>query len=456
MNGNKFEYVASGLNYTRITYDTALIDSNPDLKNFIIKGFDKMQTIGKNHTFSLLFNGWTEVPIGQLFQKFKDNIPDIYSDSGGLQVFTQGKKITEELKLEVYKAQANYSSKAFIFDEPPIGTYTNDTLSKHDTINRWFDSENLVATAKETGKNVAKQLETFDKMNSSTKSMIILHGNCFDSYQKTLDIIMKQIPKEHHRFIHGIAMGGGVLGSGILEDVKRIFYFSQLDTGDCPINQLHILGFGSINRSFPFLMMSQNGVFNNMNISYDSTTHTSGLTQGGHWMNMKENKMIIGKMKNKNWERMYENVCENFDLDISYDDYYDYCVESSYRRIQEKYADGTNHIKCYYATAMSSIINFIKHMEKMIESKDTILEYLDNPKNKNIRHLRHLYEVKTMDDFKHWENKCGKYLPSKPVLKKVDAPEDFFMGDHKPISGNIPRPSKSKKYNAKISEDFFE
>jgi hypothetical protein len=426
MNGNTFEYVASGLNYTRMTYDPALFDTNPELKQFISDGFKKMQTVGKNHEFSLLFNGWTEVGIGEIFQRFRDDLPSLYADSGGLQVYTQGKVITEDLKLEVYRTQAKYSSKAFIFDEQPIGSYAEGTLSKHDMSNRWFDHENLAKVAKETGKNVAKQLGMFEKLKSSTKSMIILHGNCLESYQETLDIIMNEIPEDHYNMIHGIAMAGGALGGGILEDVKRIFYFSQLET-TFPIKQLHILGFGSINRSFPFLIFSQNGMFKNLNISYDSTTHTSGLTQGRHWMNMKENEMKISKLKNKNWERMYENVCDNFDLNVPFEDYYNYCLESSYKRIQEKYSDGSDHIKCYFATAMTSIINFIQHMEKMIESKDAVLSYIGDPKNKKIRHLKYLYDVKNIDDFEYWERNYGKYLPSKPVMKKKDTLEDFFI-----------------------------
>lgn len=424
IHGNRFEYVASGLNYTRMTYDPTLLDADPKLKQFITDAFVKAQTIGANHAFSVLFNGWTEVAIGELLQRFRSDVPNLYADSGGLQVYTQGKKITEDLKVDVYRTQAKFATRGFIFDEQPIASATSGNLSKHNMGGRWFSHDLVEPQGRLTGQNVKRQIETFLETDTPARVMLILHGNCLESYQRCLDYILDEVPEDMHHMIHGIGLGGGALGGGALEDVKRIFYFSQLES-PLNIDHVHILGIGSVRRNLPPIIFAQSGLFKNLLISYDSTTHTSGLTQGRHWMDIKRNELHISKRKNHVWETMWENVNSHFDLsDLSFDEYYDYCLESSYERIKAKYENGSNHIRCYFATAMSGIFNFIQWMEKFIQDENFVHSYLMG--NHKLRHLSYLKDVKDMRDFHHWERNHGKYLPSKPVTMKPTTLEDFF------------------------------
>lgn len=64
---NSFEYVASGCSYLRILFPEAFEDK--ECKTWINDAFQKMQEKGKNHSFSLLFNAWTEKGFGEKFKE---------------------------------------------------------------------------------------------------------------------------------------------------------------------------------------------------------------------------------------------------------------------------------------------------------------------------------------------------------------------------------------------------
>lgn len=412
INNNKFEYVMSGMSFTRINSGRESWEDK-DCFNFIGSMFKKMREGGGNHDFSYLFNGWTEVELGKCLSNFKDHVCDVYADSGGLQLQTQGKIANDSIKDKVYASQAELSSKAFIFDEPPL-EFCGTQISKHDIVNRVYNNDLVDEFGILTGKNVKRQLEVFLEKKTETKSMIIVHGNCLDSYQRTLDRIMEFVSKENYPLIGGIAIAGGCLGKGTLEDIKKGFYFSQLKT-DLKVSQLHILGVGSIYRFLPLVIFSQNGLFKDLNISYDSTTHSSGMTFGRYYMPGCK-QITLSKSKNEQWESTYENVKDIFNSDMSFDEFFEAGISSSYIEYEKRNQTKIPLIKVQLGVALASAYNFIQELERYISNPIEIRKKLYE--DWDTRPLSFLYDVKNKDDFDYWLRNFESYIRSTSVDKK--------------------------------------
>lgn len=91
------EYVASGTSHSRIVIGAAKQQYAIELINEI---FSKLNNIN-NHKFSLLFNAYTEKGFGEIFKNYRSSVYKIHSDSGGLQIITQGKESNDSVK-EMY------------------------------------------------------------------------------------------------------------------------------------------------------------------------------------------------------------------------------------------------------------------------------------------------------------------------------------------------------------------
>ena len=143
-------YVSSGMAHTRITY-----------KDIRAEDFSAMDQImqrlsgSNNHVYSFLFNAHTEKGFGNIFK----NIPsvyDVHSDSGGLQVITQGLKIDASLRKKVYEVQGTSSDIAMSFDEIPL-TLTGAKSARGSMTDRVFDEENFERYATESANNLREQ-----------------------------------------------------------------------------------------------------------------------------------------------------------------------------------------------------------------------------------------------------------------------------------------------------------
>jgi hypothetical protein len=422
LNGNTLEYVASGMSFTRITAGKEVFEG--ELNEQIKAMFSAMQTVGANHKFSCLANALTEVEICKLLVEFDDVLHAKYNDSGALQI-AQGsqknRKCGENDKINVYEVQSKYSDFGFIFDEPPIG-FAGDQVSKHASSQKWFESTRVEEAAIITGKNVANQLEVFERNKSDAKVQLIAHGNCLSSYQEGLEIIMQQIPTKLAHRIGGLAIGGGCLGNGPLEDAKKAFFFSQLDHG-LETKHIHILGVGSVTRLIPFFIMIQNGMFKDLRISYDSTTHTSGSTFGRY--NFTGTDVSVQKDKKK-WEKVYEDVQKKFGFaDVTFEDFFEAGLASSFVKYEEKNGQKDTLIRTQLALALGSTWNFIESAEKFLTNKELILKTIKG--SKKFRPLQFLYQVKNANDFKAWDEQFGRHLQSRGVAATRPATlEDFF------------------------------
>ena len=170
-----YEYVISGPAYLRLGAEQC---NDPDVLEMMLDMIAKVCHKQNNHTFSLLYNGFTEKNFGPKLQKFRASINNIHADSGGLQIITRGLKNTPEVREKVYLNQGAYADIGMSFDEIPVKTTsTSGVSSKIDTKRRYADMDNFDEYARQTGRNVKSQIETFDRMGSNCRHLLLCRGH---------------------------------------------------------------------------------------------------------------------------------------------------------------------------------------------------------------------------------------------------------------------------------------
>jgi hypothetical protein len=377
-----------------------------------------------NHKFSILYNAYTEKRQGPILKEhYRDYIHTIHADSGGLQMVTLGKTITEQLKDDVYSNQALNSDIAMCFDVIPV-KMLSDKSEKLDLDNRRFDPTMLEECARATGKNIRKQIEYFLEQKTTAKPFLITQGNCYDSYMKWVEYIVDELPPEYVQFIGGIAMGAAALGKGTLEDIKRAFYFTQLPI-DVKTKHLHLLGVGAVYRVIPNLIFYQNGVYDGTEISYDSTTHTASITRGLYF---KGNRMFdYSRDMSHKYQILLNDIENNFPGQYQYDiKMFHECLNTPPSKIGLKYGSLDPSIQTTFVYVASAIKNFTKCIDEMSSSKAKVMDFLKGIEKNSFSAL---YDVHTLDDFNHWLKHVGPYVESEPVrLYNTQATlEDLFI-----------------------------
>ena len=300
------------------------------------------------------------------------------------------------------------------FDVIPVRTLDAGRSDRLDLNNRRFDRTDLERCARETGRNLRRQIDFFDEKGSKSRPMLITQGNDYDSYMKWTEYVVAELDEYHVSRIGGIAMGAAALGKGSLEDFKRAFYFTEL-----PINlqskHLHLLGVGSVYRMIPQFIFMQNGLYQNVEMSYDSTTHTSGVTQGRYYKD--DLALNFTRAFDDKYRIVWEDIKRNFP-------FYDYSLETFYealnissRTYQEKHGNIDPSLQTYGVFVSSAIKNFLAHVEKLQNSRD---EIMNMSRGIDATAFNALYSVHNKQDFDHWLRNVGPYVASEPVQEYVE------------------------------------
>jgi hypothetical protein len=376
-----------------------------------------------NHKLGVLYNSFTEGSFGPRLKNYTA-FDSIHADSGGLQIVTKGETVTPEIKTAIYKNQAASADMGMCFDEIPV-QLAGEKSGRNDTKNRYFDNKKLEFYARETGKNLKEQIETFLAEKSNCKPILIAQGNCYDSYMKWVELILDEIPTELHDHIGGTAVGAAALGTGSLEDIERAYLFSQFP--EVIQKHLHILGIGSTKRLLPYLIFMQNGMYKETtSVSYDSTTHTSGVALGLYYnRNWKSIKF------NRNYSKTYQEAFEDMKQFINLDGYDDRelhkCMNMSALTYFEENKENGPEI---FATMvmgfiMSSIRNFITHVDTVMSDKKELLKVAQ--KAKFYTPAKFLFEVNNKDAYDKWYGNFRSHIPSRRVAANPPSTlEDFF------------------------------
>jgi hypothetical protein len=407
----------------------------PENAAYISELLSRVKKSSRNHEFGLLYNAFTEPSFGEKF-KYLSGFDHTHADSGGLQIITQGKSITDELKDQVYRNQAKNADLGMCFDEIPIGTL-NATSGRNDVDNRWFKPDEMEHYARETGRNIKRQIEIFHEEGSACKPILIAQGNCYETYMKWVEYALDEIPKSDHKYIGGVAMGAAALGTGPLEDIERAFIFSQL-----PIDKshLHILGVGAARRMLPYMVFMQNGAYNGVTVSYDSTTHTSGVELGLFYLSTRET-LSFTRAFDRNYETLYNEVATLGTLDgIDVRAFHEVMNYGYTRYVEELGKKDFDYMRVRTSFTMKSIMNFVDYMDDLYEKKDVVLAAAIDAKMHGP--IKHLYDVKTKQDWDYWLSHFSRAVKSNRV--QVGAPQSLAADVIKPTEEyKKPKPKKT-------------
>ena len=425
----QLEYVISGPAYLRLGSEEC---NDPETLQMICDMIEKTVHKKNNHDFSLLYNGFTEKNFGKKLQKYRPVIKNIHADSGGLQIITRGLKNTPEVREQVYENQGTYADIGMAFDEIPVkSTATSGVSSKIDTKRRYFDRENFESYARQTGKNVKDQIIKFDSLNSKCRPFVILQGAGHDTYNRWAECILEEVPKELHHRIGGVAMGSAALGMGQLEDVKRAFY-ATITPFEKPMH-LHVLGVGALRRMLPYILFSQTGVYDKIDISYDSTTHSMSLDNGLFYFS--QYKKSAGSQyggtsvkMGRPFSNIYHNVTEEINTvcgtDYSPKEFHE-LMNISVGSYVEKGGKFIDIMRCRLGFILTNVHNFTKDVSELMKDKDTFLKFCREKKCEN--EYASLFDIKTLDDLLYWEKHVGKFMDSDPVNDQPPSSlEDLF------------------------------
>jgi hypothetical protein len=358
----------------------------------------------------LLYNAYTEKRFGEILKPFKPYVDKIHADSGGLQIITRGMSINDSLKNEIYTNQATYADIGMSFDEIPVKIISGTTSKRNDVNNRYFDAENFEEQARITGRNLKDQILKFIELGSDCKAFAIIQGNCFESYYRWSEILLEEVPKELHDRIGGVAMGAAALGTGSLEDIKRAFYVRQLPFEQSPLH-LHILGVGSLKRILPFMTFVANGYYDDVKISYDSTTHTMSFDNGLFYMD--QTQVNLDRRHHNNYRRAFHLINETLPLSVDFEEFFYIYTHTANKYLEQSFGSWEKYMEVRFGTTCNIIHRFMKDVTSL--SNDTKF-YNSYIKRKGISNeFSALRKVTTMDDFRHWEREIGRYVDSNPV-----------------------------------------
>jgi hypothetical protein len=431
----KFEYVASGLSFLRVRFK----ESHSGVAAARLNDIWALLRGQHNHEFSFLYNAFIEKEFGEFFKNVYrgKGLNQIYADSGGLQMITLGKTITPQLKQDVYNNQGSYSDCAMSFDEIPV-SLKSARSARSDTSSKYFDREKFEWCARESGRNIRDQIETFINMKSDARPFFIAQGNDLESYVRWTELAMEEIPKELHERIGGVALGAVALGTGTLEDCKRAFYYTQLPLSQTT-HHFHLLGVGSVSRLLPVIAMQNHAVYQNTLVSYDSTTHTSGVQMGRYygpdfsWITpgrlFRDDE---GKYQTENGGQGAEDYkfinadVRKYVKDYIVDD--DFFMEAMNVpvRAYQKLHNGNYMppLEAFSAYFVGSTMNFIRHVNAVAQDFTLAHGLVSETTYSTINDMRN---VKTKQDFEHWLRHAGPSLDSTPIEdgQPASLPEDF-------------------------------
>lgn len=417
-----FEYVASGLSHAALNkkYLSDEVDNN--LYGECITNINNMfKAINQDHhRVSLLFNAYIEKHYGVLFNKlfYKNTLNNIYSDSGGLQMITLGHTSTDELKNSVYDIQSNLSTVGMCFDEIPVTVNANEKTSTTNMSARIYDVNVFAQKAKETGINLKNQIEYFkNNPNNMCKPMIILQGNCFDTYQQWTDIVLNEIGHSNWKYIDGIALGGAALGQGVYEDLQRNFYCTHVELpSEIKIKHYHLLGVGSLFRMLPMMALIRDKKID-AHISYDSTTHTGGISRGNYFIS--DVPTNFPQYKDKYFYIVLDDIHKNMkklnlNINITESMIYDrISIPSNWKKGNYTITDEYNTLLAYL---ISSIYNFMCSVDKLYEDDSYYEEYAHH---KGLLIPLNAYsKCSDRKDFEEWMKCFKSILYSNPVSLK--------------------------------------
>lgn len=423
-----FQLVASGLSFVFQNKFTA--ESQPELASEVQRMTDLLRAKFKGeHDFGVLFNGFTESSLGYSTKSVFGKYP-IQVDSGGLQMISLGETITQEGKDKVYRTQAKWGDIGMSFDSIPV-KLLKERAERADLEAKQFDPDILEACARQSGKDLARQIEVFLEENTKCKPLMIVQGNCVSTYKQWSDYCLSEVPKDHWQYIAGVSSGAGAIGNGPKEDIERIFALSQLEVPDHMKKQYHLLGFGSMHRLIPVIEFKRSGLFGSETMfSYDSTKATGNVMRGIYQGEPRLEK--LSRFKDAAYTKGFDTISKlcktEFNFEMNEQIFHDSVI---ILRGKWKELYGSCDAMIYernstlYAFFLYSVYKVMEYVRKM-EQDDVYVTKL-RPKDHNV--FLSLKSVKDQQSYEYWKKHHSRFMKSAAVknTKEVNSLEDFFV-----------------------------
>jgi hypothetical protein len=272
-------------------------------------------------------------------------------------------------------------------------------------------------------------------MKSDARPFFIAQGNDLDSYVKWTELALEEIPKELHGHIGGVALGAVALGTGTLEDCKRAFYYTQLPLSKMT-HHFHLLGVGSVSRLLPVIALQKHEVYADTLISYDSTTHTSGvqmgryygpdfqwITPGRAYLDETTGKFVADQFEDYSF--INADIRKHITDYIVDDEFFQEAMNVPVRKYQSIHnGEFLPPIEAFSAFFVASTMNFIHHVNHVAQNFENAQGVVDEQTFTVMNDLR---SVKTREDFEYWLHHAGTSLDSQPIEdgQPSSLPEDF-------------------------------
>lgn len=435
------EYVLSAINMMRI-YDPK--PHHPWYDNFakatnqltdLLKAKLKNECKNIDPLVSILFNAFTETGYMRFLPRLNNIHADaVYADSGGLQIVTAGRSVTEDIKKEIYQTQT-YADYAMCFDVIPleIVSATRTKQERSNTSNKLFNSSKHNDSAILTGKNVQEQCRAFREANAKTKVIVIVQGNNAQDMVDFYRGIMSCLEPADLDYVGGLALADTCMGNGELESVEML-RAAHLISKECPEQfkrHLHLLGVGSINRLRPVLYLIKSGYLDSFNrISFDSTTHTSTFMFGQVRCDGKTNAIgsYLTPEVDKHFREVYQFWGELFTKYVTEDDFIknvfgDKLGENwTFGKIRDRIFESTDEkvlistMLCNMAHVYFQVYNFMINLDKIMENK---LKYIKTHRRVTISDIaiNGLLAVETDEQLLQWIRNNKSHIKSKRITR---------------------------------------
>lgn len=379
---------------------------------------------------SALYNAYTEK--GHIdHMNMLDNLGahSVYADSGGLQIVTAGKSITEDVKQQIYKTQT-YADYAMCFDVIPLSSVslTRTRNERSNVGNKIFHSVNLDESADATANNIKSQVKFFRENNAKTKVIIIVQGNSSSDMINFFERIQNILSEEDYDNIGGLAIADTCMGNGELESIEMLIAAKKISEicHDNVKRHLHVLGVGSIARMRPIIYLLKSKYLDAFNrVSYDSSSHTSTFQYG--LLKVDGTCRSIGSYKTQMVDDHFRSVYRLFE-----DTFSEYVSEDQF--INNVFADGMGDWKystiknrimtsdnedaivstllCNAAYTYFQIHNFVTNIDRLFS--DVHGEKDENDKKWNL-HINNLLCVENDEDMNNWIRDISTSVKSKRI-----------------------------------------
>jgi len=387
-------------------------------------------------TVTMLFNAYTE---GKFIEHITDynrfHMDAVYADSGGLQMVTAGKTVTTEMKKKIYEVQT-HSDYAMCFDVIPLESVslTRSRNERSNVGNKIFDQSRHQESGRLTGLNIKAQIEHFKEKGAKTKVIIIVQGNIPEDMVLFYREIQNQLSNDDFDYVGGIAVADTCMGNKARETIDMMIGARMIAEFAHPnaLNQLHLLGVGSIPRMAPVLYLRNSGFLDAYKkISYDSSSHTVCFNYG--LMKLDGGCKPQGSTRNPKIEATLGDIYSTFEpvfkpvgtLDWFMDNIF-FCPETgswSHSNIINRVIetdDPRHHLGAVlsnFTYSMYQVKNFINNLDKVAGGDYIGMEGAGMSADA-IKELKEVTDFNTMNS---WLARAGDKVSSARIKRKEDA-----------------------------------